>query len=92
MIPVIWAKAALADLQHIRRYIADFNPYAAHDMAERILEAGNGLASFPFRGRAVPSTQIRETTIAYPYIIRYRIERERVVILRVRHGARRRSR
>lgn len=57
-------------------------------MALRILEAADNLTRFPYRGRAVPQTQVRETTIAYPYIIRYRVERERVVILRVRHGAR----
>ncbi len=79
MIPVVWAKAALADLQHIRRYIADFNPYAAQDMAARILEAGNGLATFPFRGRGVPNSKLREITLAWPYIIRYRVEGERVV-------------
>ncbi|MGA9264990.1 MAG: type II toxin-antitoxin system RelE/ParE family toxin [Rhodomicrobium sp.] len=88
MISVIWAKAALSDLQNIRRYIADFNPHAAHTMALRILEAGDSLARFPYRGRAVPNTNLRETTLAYPYIVRYRVERERVVILRVRHGAR----
>ena len=37
-------------------------------------------------GRA--QCELRETTIAYPYIIRYRVERERIVILRVRRGAR----
>jgi plasmid stabilization system protein ParE len=54
VIPVVWARDALADIQRIRRYIADFNPYAARDMAQRILEAGDDLATFPFRGRAVP--------------------------------------
>jgi toxin ParE1/3/4 len=90
VIPVVWARAALADIQRIRRYIADFNPYAARDMAQRILEAGDNLATFPFRGRAVPNTRLREITVAPPYIVRYRVESERVVILRVRHGARRR--
>ena len=92
MTPVVWTFSALADLQGIRRYIENFNPHAARDMAERIIEAGNRLASFPDRGRRVPGTQLRESTIARPYIIRYRIDPDRVVILRVRHGARRRTR
>ncbi len=61
-------------------------------MAEQIIEAGNDLATFPHRGRRVPGTQLRESTIARPYIIRYRVEPNRVVILRVRHGARRPTR
>jgi toxin ParE1/3/4 len=90
VIPIVWARAALADVQRIRIYISGFNPYAASDMAEHIIQAGNGLATFPFRGRAVPNGRLREITVAPPYIIRYRVEPERVVILRVRHGARRR--
>jgi toxin ParE1/3/4 len=90
VIPVIWTDPALDDIERIRRYITGFNPLAARDMAQRILEAGDGLATFPFRGRAVPNARVREITVAPPYIIRYRVEQERVVILRVRHGARRR--
>jgi toxin ParE1/3/4 len=87
--PVVWTFSALADVEEIRRYIGNFNPYAARDMAARIIEAGNSLATFPYRGRSVPGTQLRETTLARPYIIRYRIEPDRVLILRIRHGARR---
>ena len=85
---VVWTKSALADVRHIRRYIADFNPYAARDMADRILEAGNSLSLFPYRGRSVPNTELRETTLARPYIVRYRIDRDCVFILRVRHSSR----
>jgi toxin ParE1/3/4 len=90
--PVVWTFSALADVEGIRRYIGNFNPYAARDMAERIIETGNSLATFPHRGRRVPGTQLRETTLARPYIIRYRIEPDRVLILRVRHSARRPTR
>jgi addiction module RelE/StbE family toxin len=86
--PVIWTISALADLEGLRRYIGNFNPDAARNMAARIVETADSLAAFPFRGRPVPGTQLREMTLAFPYIIRYRIEAERVVILRVRHGAR----
>jgi toxin ParE1/3/4 len=70
-----------------RRYIGNFNPYAARDMADRIIEAANSLATFPYRGRQVPGTSLRETTLARPYIIRYRVDPDRVVILRVRRGS-----
>jgi toxin ParE1/3/4 len=58
-------------------------------MAEWIIEAGNSLTVFPYRGRQVPGTQLRETAFSRPYIIRYRVDPDLVVILRVRHGARR---
>jgi toxin ParE1/3/4 len=87
--PVAWTFAALADIEGIRGYIGNFNPYAARDVAARIIEIGNSLAAFPYRGRAVPGTQLREITLTRPYIIRYRVEPDRVLILRVRHGARR---
>jgi hypothetical protein len=37
-------------------------------MAHRIIEAGNRLAAFPYRGRQVPGTQLRETAIVRPYL------------------------
>ena len=77
------------DVEGIRRYIGNFNPHAARDMAERIIETGNSLSVFPYRGRQVPGTRLRVTAFARPYIIRYRVDPDRVVILRVRHGARR---
>ena len=89
MTPVVWTFSALADLEGIRRYIGHFNPYAARDIADRIIEAGNSLATFPYRGRQVPGRQLRESAIARPYITRYRVDADRVVILRVQHGARR---
>ena len=36
MTPVVWTFSALADVEGIRRYIGNFNPHAARDMAERI--------------------------------------------------------
>ena len=86
---VIWAPAALREIEHIYRYIAQFNPRAAEDMAMEILAAGDSLENFPYRGRAVRGTQLRESTLAHPYIIRYRIAGDHVRVLRVRHGARR---
>jgi plasmid stabilization system protein ParE len=63
---VVWTFSALADLEGIRRYIGNFNPSAAQDMADRIIEAGNRLAALPCPGRQVPGTQLRETTIVRP--------------------------
>ena len=88
---VVWTDSALIDLEGIRSYIENFNPYAAEDMAAQILQAADGLTAFPYRGRQVPTTSLRESALPFPYIIRYRIDESarRVIILRVRHGARR---
>lgn len=86
---VIWSPAALREIEHIYRYIAQFNPCAAKDMVMEILAAGDSLENFPYRGRTVRGTQLRESTLVHPYIIRYRIAGDHVRVLRVRHGARR---
>ncbi|MGE3782005.1 MAG: type II toxin-antitoxin system RelE/ParE family toxin [Alphaproteobacteria bacterium] len=69
--------------------MARFNPAAAEKLAERLLAAGDSLVSFPNRGRPIPDSQLRELTVVYPYVIRYRVAADHVWILRVRHGARR---
>lgn len=89
MTTVVWTFSALVDLEDIRRYIGRFNPLAAQRLAARLIAAGNGLVNFPDRGRPVPGTDLREATVGYPYIIRYRVDGDRVLILRVRHGMRR---
>jgi toxin ParE1/3/4 len=86
---VVWTFSALADVADIRRYIGTFNPPAAQRIAARLIAVGNALVNFPDRGRPVPGTDLREATVVYPYIIRYRVDGDRVLILRVRHGMRR---
>jgi len=85
---VHWTISALADLREIRRYIEEFNPSAAREVAQRLLDAGNSLVTLPHRGR--PATDnVRELTTVSPYVIRYEIRDDEVHILRVRHGMRR---
>jgi addiction module RelE/StbE family toxin len=85
---VIWSPASLRQIQHIHDYIARDNPGAAIEMAEVLFEAGRSLDVFPHRGRPVPGTKMREL-IVRPYIVRYQVDGNRVLIVRVRHGARR---
>lgn len=82
---VIWSHAAAFDVEAIRRYIEDFNPSAARAMAAHLVAASNSLAIFPARGRPVYGG-VRELTVIYPYIIRYEVSADEVVILRIRHG------
>lgn len=70
-------------------YLRDFNPRAAEQVAAALIESGDSLAHFPHRGRLVPNTALRELVTTYPYLIRYRVVRDEVQIIRVRHSSRR---
>jgi len=82
---VSWTLAALSDLARVRTYIGHFNPTAARRFAERLVAAADSLMDFPERGRPIGSSR-RELVIVHPYVIRYRIAGDQMLILRVRHG------
>jgi plasmid stabilization system protein ParE len=85
---VVWTDQALADLETISLYLADFSPGVAARFFIRLKEAGDSLALFAERGR--PSGRgTRELTSVRPYIIRYRVAEDRVYVVTVRHAARR---
>ncbi len=85
--PVLWTARAKRDLDAIRAEIAKDAPTAAAHFTARLVAAGESLESYADRYRA--SGQVRELVTVRPYVIRYRVEPEAVVIFGVRHGARR---
>ncbi len=86
---VVWSPAALRQVARIFDYLDELNPRAAAEVSASLIAAGDSLANFSHRGRPVPKTDMRELVTTYPYVIRYRIARDHVRILRVRHTARR---
>ena len=84
---IVWTDEAVAHLEAIVTYVEAFNPAAARRLGERLIEVADSLAEFPDRGRKVGHGR-REMTTVWPYVLRYRVEADRVVILRIRHGAR----
>jgi addiction module RelE/StbE family toxin len=86
---VIWSPSALREVWRIFDYLTDFNPRAAAEVFNTLIETGDGLENFPHRGRPVRNTDMREVMTSYPYITRYRVTGDAVSILRVRHTARR---
>ena len=84
---IVWTAQAVENLDAIVSYIEAFNPAAAARMAERLVALADSLADFSERGRDVGGGK-REMTIVPPYLLRYRVEPDRVIILRIRHGAR----
>ena len=86
---VVWTQTSLRGIWRAYEYLTDFNPRAAVHLAESLLAAGDSLVNFPHRGRPVRGTNMRELVTVSPYIIRYRVTADTVIILRVRHGSRR---
>jgi plasmid stabilization system protein ParE len=84
---IVWTDEAVAHLEAIAEYVEAFSPGAARRLGNRLIEVADSLAEFPERGRDAGNGR-REMTTVWPYILRYRIEDDRIVILRIRHGAR----
>ncbi len=85
---VVWTQGAREDLQNIFEYIAEDQVSAAHSVTERIVNAAEHLTSFPLLGRSLGPVALRELVVrSLPYVIRYSVEGEYILITRVRHGA-----
>ena len=87
---VVWSAAANADLDDIDAYIGAKSPSSARRVIEKLREAGDGLGDFPFAARMIPELgdPNRRETFVYEYRLMYRVEPDRVRILRVIHGRR----
>jgi len=90
---VVWAEAALDDLDSIIAYIAADNANAARKLVDRIETTADrlGRRAVGRRGRVTGSYE--KSVVGLPYIIAYALQPlpeggERVVILRVIHSAR----
>jgi toxin ParE1/3/4 len=68
-------------------YLMDFDEKAAMRIAQRLIDCANSLAEFPQRGTPIGS-DIRQMSLVYPYLLRYRVSKGRVEIVAIRHGAR----
>ncbi|WP_343716979.1 type II toxin-antitoxin system RelE/ParE family toxin [Inquilinus sp.] len=80
---VAWTEPARQDLERIRAYVAEFNPWAANRLAVQLLAAADSLEHFPRRGRLGIEAGTRER-LALRHV--YRIG-TRVEILRIWHSA-----
>jgi toxin ParE1/3/4 len=87
---VEWTRPGISDLIAIRRYIALHNPPAADQIARRITEAVERLATFPASGRPGRKPNTRELAISdTPYLVVYGVRSGVVHILRILHTAQR---
>lgn len=86
---VLWSPSELREVMRIYDYLNDCNPKDAAKVFTNLIATGDSLENLPYRGRQVHDSEMREILTAYPYIIRYRVTRDAVRNLRVRHTARR---
>lgn len=81
---------ASRQLERVLGYIAERNPQGAGHVQERVAEIMNLLLLYPFIGSAAARPGRRYMLASpYPYVITYRIADDEIVILGVRHTARR---
>ena len=86
---VVWSARAIRHLIAIREFIEKDSEQNAAAMAERILDAIEILATQPQMGRPGRQTGTRELVISgTPYIVPYRVRRERLELLAVFDGRR----
>lgn len=88
---ITWSPLALERVREITDYIAKDNVEAARQLAIELFGAVERLKDFPQSGRMVPEAgraDIREI-IHEKYRIVYRIEKQQVSILTVRHSRQR---
>ena len=90
-VEIVWSPVALVRLRQIRAYVARDKPQAAERLSMRIVTVVENLRNNPHLGRVGPEPGVRELVIGgTPYIVLYRVERERVVISTVWHGKQKR--
>lgn len=86
---VRWIEPAAVALRAIEDYIANENPRAAYEVAQRVQVAVGRLQAHPKSGRTGRVRGTYELLIHdLPYIVAYRIKKEEVQILSVYHTSR----
>ena len=87
---VVWSLLATADLESIVEHIFRDSEFYAAAVARELVAAARSLATFSERGRMVPEYDDRNVReiIVRRYRLVYRVESNRVEVLRIIHGAR----
>jgi addiction module RelE/StbE family toxin len=84
---LVWKQLALNDRERIMDYIAEDNPQAALDLDELFEQKADRLIEQPELYRAGRKRGTREMVVHPNYLVIYRIQKETVEILRVKHAA-----
>ncbi|MGK2911040.1 MAG: type II toxin-antitoxin system RelE/ParE family toxin [Sphingobium sp.] len=87
---IVFAPAAIRDMQRLRDFLQPKNADAAHRAGEAIRQGVKALGAYPRMGRLVDDLpeHFREWLIDFGdggYVARYRVDDDAVTILAVRH-------
>jgi plasmid stabilization system protein ParE len=88
---IIWSPTAEADIEEIGQYLEKVaSPAAATSVISKIRATALKYCDFPFSARMIPEFQdpTRRETFVYEYRVMYRVDEDRIHILRVVHGRR----
>jgi addiction module RelE/StbE family toxin len=84
---IVWSRRAIRHLVDLREYIERDSEQNAALVAKRILEAVDLLQAHPEIGRSGRALGTRELVVPNtPYVIPYRLRRERLELIAVFHG------
>ncbi len=86
---LIWESGALDDLSRLREFIEPNNPKAALNVARRVIGAANLLLEQPYLGHPIDNMpEFHKLFIPFGkngYDMKYRIDDEKIIILRIWH-------
>jgi len=82
-----WAHKALEDLVRLHKFLAPVNPQAAARIVQALAMAPTRLVEQPRLGEKVPEFEPREVRrlLVGNYELRYEVQRDRIVVLRLWH-------
>ena len=83
-----WTPTALRDLESLHAYIAEDNPRASAETADRIVSGIEALGRHPEMGRRGRVAGTRELIVT-PYVVAYRLQSTAIEVLAIIHAARR---
>jgi plasmid stabilization system protein ParE len=87
---VRYTPRAFADREAIFDYINRRNPRAAREVKAFIEKRISELGDLDIRHRVIPKLGVHALWLGrYPYIIYYRVSRDEIAIVHIRHAARR---
>uniref|UniRef100_UPI00402B47DB type II toxin-antitoxin system RelE/ParE family toxin n=1 Tax=Methylomonas sp. PHL2-19 TaxID=3438878 RepID=UPI00402B47DB len=90
MSQIVWLPDALMDVERLRAFLQEKNPKAAARAGQTLRDGARYLAGFPEVGRPMnDGSERRELFLPFgagAYVLRYRIDGEIIVIIRVWHS------
>lgn len=90
MARLYWLPEAQSDIERLHAFLHEKNVDAAQRMVNTLLEGAEKLLSFPEIGKPL-NDELRRREIYLPfgsgsYVLRYRLEDDKVVVIRVWHS------